>query len=125
MLRGMNTMELTDLEICKKIAEIEGVNFDEVEGKIIKIRQGKVTMHKEYCDLNGMMKKLYASGNIYNPLTDDALWVNLIEKYEVSISFVFCKVLIHHRGVHERNFTDKLSLRRSALLVIIEAHNNT
>ncbi len=89
---------MNDLEICKRIAEIEGMS----------------NLLQYYHD---------CVDNVFNPLTDDALWVKLIEKYEVSISFVFCKVLINLNGVHERNFNDRLSLRRSAMLLIIRAHN--
>ncbi len=103
--------KLVDLEICRRIAEIEGVPI---------YRENNCF----YGD--GYFRADTVSGlapMMYNPLTDDALWVKLIEKYEVSISFVFCKVLINLNGVHERNFNDRLSLRRSAMLLIIRAHN--
>ncbi len=97
--------KLTKLEICKRIAEIEGI-----------------PLYNKPNHMTGNLETVCHPYMSYNPLTDDALWVKLIEKYEVSISFVFCKVLINLNGVHERNFSDRLSLRRSAMLVIIAAH---
>ncbi len=108
--------KLTDLEICKRIAEIEGFEFDV---KTL-FTGGPLGVWPKYGFKEVGMST--ASGS-YNPLIDDALLVKLIEKYEVSISFVFCKVLINLNGVHERNFNDRLSLRRSAMLLIIDAHN--
>ncbi len=103
--------KLVDLEICRRIAEIEGFEFDVINGSI----------HAKPFTITEVFSCAH-TGFIFNPLTDEALWVKLVEKYEVSISFVFCKVLINLNGVHERNFSDRLSLRRSAMLVIIEAH---
>ena len=100
--------ELTNLEICKKIAEIEGFTIPE---------RGH-TNDGAWCSF--MPNNCYGH---YNPLTDAAIWQGLIFKYEVSISFVFCKLLTVNNGVHEKNFTDNLSLKRNALLLIIEAHN--
>ena len=106
-------LELTDLEICKRIAEIEAFDFDVLNGRI----------HAKPFTVTEVFSCAHM-GFIFNPLTDDALWLQLIEKYEVNISFVFCKLLINLNGVHERNFTDKLSLRKNALSLIIEAHTD-
>ena len=102
---------MTDLDICKRIAEIEGLPCA--------LRSG--AYGGKWCIAQ---TKGHSSMRRYSPITDDALWVSLIEKYEVSISFVFCKVLINIDRVIERNFSSKSELRRNALLLIIEAHND-
>ena len=104
---------MNDLEICKRIAEIERINFDVVDDKVIKIRQGKITMHKEYHELDDMMKRLYASGNIFNPLTDDALCFRLMIKYKVEIDYDDKDVSIYEDGdrkyiaISTESFTEK------------------
>jgi hypothetical protein len=57
--------ELTDLQICQRIAEIEGVD-------LMPYRQGDRTA--------------FAAGSqtIYNPLTDDALCFKLMIKYDIA-----------------------------------------
>lgn len=93
---------LSDLEICKRIAEIENcIGIHENNNNIWYV--------KDYETLK------------FNPLTDDALWGDLIMTHEVSISFVFCKLLMVRDGVYEMNFQDIPSLKRNALLLIIEA----
>jgi hypothetical protein len=58
--------ELTDLQICQRIAEIEGV-------KLMPYRQGDRTAFSA------------GSQTIYNPLTDDALCFQLMIKYKISL----------------------------------------
>ena len=58
--------ELTDLEICQKIAEIEGV-------KLMPYRQGDRTAFSA------------GSQTIYNPLTDDALCFKLMVKHSIRV----------------------------------------
>ena len=55
---------MDDLEICKRIAEIEGLDY------VYRSDNGKVWVNKGgvYC------------GNEYNPLTDDALWFHVMVK---------------------------------------------
>jgi len=55
--------ELTDLEICKRIAEIEGLNVRCLDADIVWIGDG------DY--------------NEYNPLTDKALCFDLMVKHEI------------------------------------------
>jgi hypothetical protein len=57
--------ELTDLQICQRIAEIEGVD-------LMPYRQGD--------------RAAFAAGSqtIYNPLTDDALCFKLMIKYDIA-----------------------------------------
>lgn len=62
--------ELTELEICKRIAEIEGiphtVNVDYLGNK-------KITLPSKYCDEN-------KCSFVYNPLTDDTLCFRLMKE---------------------------------------------
>ena len=64
--------ELTDLEICKRIAEIEGAKetlFSRVKPKeLTAVFDGNTAFN-------------------YNPLTDDALNHNLMIKYKIDINF--------------------------------------
>ena len=100
--------QLTDIQICKRIAEIEGLDFS--------VEDYGVFVAEFIPNYNN------SESNEYNPLTDKSLWNDLIFKYEVSISFVTCTLLMIRDGVYESNFTDIPSLVRNALLLIIEAH---
>jgi hypothetical protein len=65
--------ELTDLEICKRIAEIEGVHVFSEGGELF------VPDYEASLDLG------YDEDKEYNPLTDDALCFKLMVKYSVDI----------------------------------------
>ena len=84
--------DLTDLEICKKIAEIEVLDFYllESEGGIhpsIKVWQDSVL--KEQC-----VPKKYFEQHDYSPLTDDGLCFKLMVKYETDFS-ILTGLLVH------------------------------
>ena len=101
--------KLTDLEICKRIAEIDGVKVRDIGGVI--------------CILEATGSSLMKTPTTrYNPLTDGALLNQLIFKYEISISFNFCLISMITDKQYEMNFTDIPSLKRNCLLLIIEAH---
>ena len=55
---------LSDLEICKRIAEIDGLEIDFAGNGLVVIHNG-------------------GDGNIYNPLTNDALCFKLMVKYKI------------------------------------------
>ena len=95
---------LTDLEICRRVAEIEGYRWDYSVGE------------------NKRIMLIHEKITTYNPLTDDASWINLILKHEVSICFITCSISIVRDGITSFEFTDIPSLKRNALLLIIEAH---
>jgi hypothetical protein len=63
---------MTDLEICKRIAEIEGflIDPDDKYPRYLRFKSGKHVGYKTY-----------------NPLTDDALCFKLAKKYRVSIDY--------------------------------------
>ena len=56
---------MTDLEICKRIAEIENINWYEHKGKVFTAK----SYNKEY-----------------NPLTDDGLCFKLMVKYKIILN---------------------------------------
>jgi hypothetical protein len=65
--------ELTDMQICKNIAEIEGFTFAGWSEK-----QGKPSVLKD-----GSKNQ----GRYYNPLTNDALCFQLMIKYKVKLDY--------------------------------------
>ena len=100
---------MTDLEICKRIAEIEGVQHQfEMEGT------PNCYVYSEQLNKE------------YNPLTDKELCFDLMVKYDVRVEPVDCNAwldnedsypeyeVIHHEG----------TLQEAICLVIIEAHKN-
>ena len=104
--------ELTDLEICEKIA---------------KIRYGKAYVDSDetgnFININHPMSD--RGGEVFNPLTDDALIFNLAFENKVKIDyFDECVYISFKRKVFWFNFDkdDINSLRRSISLAIIESH---
>ena len=71
--------ELTDLEICKCIAEIECVKFTVVGGEIA---ADTFQVHELFSCAH--------MGFIFNPLADDALCFKLMIKYSVKPGFTEC-----------------------------------
>jgi hypothetical protein len=64
--------ELTDLEICKCVAEIEGLEH-------------YISENKKYCMTRDKLSTYVIRHVEYNPLTDDALCFKLMVKYKVSL----------------------------------------
>ncbi len=94
-------MELTDLQINKRIAEIEDA------------RTYQIGLH------------IYIGKDEYNPLTDDALLKQLIFKYKVSIDFNQEYVSITDNGLFVINYgVMGIDVERAVLLCIIEAKAN-
>ena len=102
--------ELTDLEVCKRIAEIE---FNDLIDCYEHEFDG-ICIDKPMC---GMVFR-----EAYNPLADDAILNQLIFKYKISTSFNFCLISMITNKQYEMNFTDIPSLKRKYLLLIIKAH---
>jgi len=79
----------TDLEICKRIAEIEGVDI--VHSKTFDIQRIAIKKHyysnklHESSARNIAIETEYFKHNTYNPLTDDALCFQLMVKYKIQI----------------------------------------
>jgi hypothetical protein len=100
--------KLTDLEICKRIAEIEGY---------LRIRVSRVTVQvsNSICD---------DDFELYNPLTDDALIFNLAFTHKVKIDyFDECVYLAKPRTLASYRFNKNeiASLRKAICLAIIES----
>ena len=131
--------ELTDLEICKRIAEIEGINFTTCIKKSTYPHREAV-YHRLY---EGTRPATMYSKAIreYNPLTDDALCFQLMVKHSVELSPMFsgcwCATLakvyafdeqIDHRLCHSSNvytipvYTFDDSPNKAICLAIIKAH---
>ena len=85
--------KLTDLEICKRIAEIDGVFTQFVGGRLVAEN-----------DNGGIGKE-------YNPLTNKALLFDLMVKYRVNV------VMNDNVDIYE---PDKSRLSRAILTAIIE-----
>lgn len=94
---------MTDLELCKKIAEIDN---------------GKGWLESMYAD-----KDIQRIGWKYNPLTDKALLWDAMVKYEVDIIWT---ERIVQSGCHDTfnaiAFGDNDDLPRAILECIVEAH---
>jgi hypothetical protein len=64
--------ELTDLEICKCVAEIEGLEH-------------YISENKKYCMTRDKLSTYVIRHDEYNPLTDDALCFKLMVKHSVRV----------------------------------------
>jgi len=108
---------LTDLELEKRIADIEGVNYFITKGE-----SPFVGILSEN-DFTGTPPELIGK---FNPLTDKALLWDLRQKHEVEIDD-FCKTCRIWVGGHGDNFAtdyDEIDqLPRAMLEVIVEANN--
>jgi hypothetical protein len=112
---------LTDLEICKRIAEIEDYTT-------------KVDRDGFVCATNNKLIGLHAhtKGGYYpnyNPLTDDALCFQLMVKYEVCICHYGSIAFIQSDYTDKPNksqcsFDGKDDLNKAICLAIIEAHKD-
>lgn len=102
--------ELTDLEICKRIAEIEGA---EVE---IGLKDRKGFQNLLWYD-EGVIRGLY------NPLTDNALCFRLMVKYSVIIDYErngYLAVIKANKGYPSLGAGG--TPNKAICLAIIEAH---
>ena len=115
--------DLTDLEICKRIAEIEGLRTL-VFNRIHLIERAPF----EACE-----SEIY-----YNPLTDCALNLKFRDKYRVEIDYDSCRVCSWYAKYNIQtmaniSFKDKVDkatepnykeVNKAVLLCIIEAHKD-
>ena len=77
---------LTDLEICKRIAEIDGVNVSELNGRLIP--DCELSEATRFCGLSCTIQAhIYLDKIEYSPVTDNALCFELMYKYKVSVSY--------------------------------------
>jgi hypothetical protein len=118
--------ELTDLEICQRIAEIEGVK-DRIEATMMAIRQSSY----QSIVATGTVTSQQTFDDIYNPLTDNALCLGLIDKYNVSINTYFrnpsvkqCYIMqeVDFQIITGKTFSiNDLGLNKAACLSIIDS----
>jgi hypothetical protein len=110
-LEEIDVNKLTDLEICKWLADIEGVS---------------VMMMESAIGANWMSVGKYHGGNrVYNPLEDDALVFRLAFKKKVKIDYFHEDVYIKELeklDIQRFNPNDITSLRRAICLVVVGAY---
>jgi len=99
---------MTDLEICKRIAEIEGVKL---YGNSLTIKGTLSHVH----DANELGYNLQ-----YNPLTDKALCFDLMVKHQVSIEPQFNYLTYVHINCQHAVLDE--NPQEAICLAIIEAH---
>jgi hypothetical protein len=102
-------MELTDLEICKRIAEIEGLKIHS---------KNQCSVNVLTCN-NGLNIPIAQQ---YNPLTDDALCFQLMVKYKVDVEF-FTDCVSGYIGGSCKGESIGNTTNQAICLAIIEAHN--
>ncbi len=116
---------MNDLEICKRIAEIEGVEH--------LCDKGVVVLCENYNELiNTICSGRYSPEQVvkfiakasYNPLTDDALCFKLMVKHKVIMDWErrgVMALITQFKGFPSVGHAD--SPNKAILLCIIEAHN--
>ena len=101
--------ELTDLEICQRIAEIEGRVISGVGSLNVFVKCEPSLIGNEQ----------------YDPLTDDALCFKLMVKYEVSLTYgeyaVNAEILIEKEDGEHSFSTQAYCPRRAICLAIIKS----
>ena len=121
---------MNDLEICKRIAEIEGLDFYLLESggdtyPLIKVWHDSVL--KDKC-----VPKKFFEPRDYDPLTDDALCFKLMNKHKVSIDHEdgMCGVLTkvsqtnHWEYLGNICYDKDVTINKAICLAIIEAHKD-
>ena len=108
-------MELTDLEICKRIAEIEGFTVCNV------VADSLITINKPYT-IEGIATTIES---FYKPLTDDLILMPLAFKYKVSICWwnMSCTIVDASGNILSEVLFSNIKLSRAILVCIIEANN--
>ena len=99
---------MTDLEICKRIAEIEKLNYVEIRGNVLAS--------------NG-----FSCDELYNPLTNNDLIFRLAFKRMVRIDYYdecVYVILARELSIHRFCKDNIKSLRRAICLAIIKSMEN-
>jgi hypothetical protein len=99
---------MTDLEICKRLAEIEGflIDPDDKYPRYLRFKSGKHVGYKTY-----------------NPLTDDALNHQLMIKHKIDLDFTddgYTRAWQYHHICGQDTLNKNPN--KAILLAIIEAH---
>jgi hypothetical protein len=102
--------ELTDLEICQRIAEIENLEH-------------YISENKKYCMTRDKLSTYVIRHVEYNPLTDDALCFSLMLRHEVSLTYgeyaVNAEILIEKEDGEHSFSTQAYCPKRAICLAII------
>ena len=107
--------ELTDLEINRKIADIEDIHYME-------------TKYSDRDNFLGLVSAPDGSGTPpeligeYNPLTDDALCFQLMVKYKVKLSHEYDETWICFKSGICRQLSKDVSPNKAICLAILEAN---
>ena len=117
------------LEICKRIADIEGC-YDKLISSMLDFQ----CKHDEWMRRNptGVTNpyRIKTFDQIYNPLTDDALCFQLMNKYKVSVDHEdgMCGVLVkvsqtnHWEYLGNICYDKDVTINKAICLAIIEAN---
>jgi len=109
---------MDDLDLCKRIAEIEGESLESINKKVHDWN------HKYYpTEIQLGHAKTRTLKDWYNPLTDDNLCFKLMVKYKIGLRFS-SNDLIDAYVVGSYEITDT-SPNKAICLAIIEANNET
>jgi hypothetical protein len=131
--------ELTDLEICKRIAEIECVKVSEVANNFLMRKDitfgltVNISLEFARCKTLEDYRQVEADRerNLYNPLTDDALCFQLMVKYDCDLISPYrpnndthweCQIFTEDCADAVSVYDD--SPNKAICLAIIEAHKD-
>ena len=91
-------MKLSDLELCKRIAEIEGVECHEYAGYLIPRENFNEAVNEIWND--SMVQRIGVELRVdklsYNPLTNKDLLFDLMIKYEVEVHYDYFNCAIYN-----------------------------
>lgn len=128
--------ELTDLEICKRIAEIECVEVSEVANNFLMRKDitfgltVNISLEFARCKTLEDYRQVEADRerNLYNPLTDDTLCFQLMVKYRVKIVFErapdYYHAITFYKSDNTKLCQSDESPNKAICLAIIEAHKD-
>jgi len=116
---------MDDLDICKRIAEIEGI-----EGNIYEA----VRLSEQWSNNagTGLITSPQSFIDIYNPLTDDALCFQLMVKYKIKVmyesnpNYYHASKVVHTQGKKPFRIGESDSNPNKAIcLAIIKSHKES
>ena len=86
---------MDDLEICKRIAEIEGVIGHEYQGSFVPSNKFGMAVNDSKDNIYSYSVDDYS----YNPLIDDALCFKLMVKYEIQLTYYPSVIVNPNRAI--------------------------
>jgi hypothetical protein len=100
--------ELTDLQICQRIAEIENLEH-------------YISENKKYCMTRDKLSTYVIRHDEYNPLTDDALCFKFIVKHEISIINISEGLFMVQCKMITVDTSDSVNIKKAICLAIIKS----